>query len=88
MHNRRIFTLAIVALAAGLTSCDEETVTGPGFVCDVTNPVRDILLSPSEGTVLVHSPALASDTIQLSAVATNRVGGARNDVVIKYKSWD
>ncbi len=88
MQNRRIFTLALVALAAGLTSCDEQTVTGPGYVCDVTNPVRDILVSPPNGTVLVHSPALASDTIQVLAVATNRVGGARTDVVIKYTSSD
>jgi alpha-tubulin suppressor-like RCC1 family protein len=88
MYKRRIITLALVALAAGLTSCDEETVAGPGFVCDVTNPVRDILVSPSAATVLVHVPALAADTVQVLAVATNRVGGARNDVVIQYKSSD
>ncbi|MEO8576162.1 MAG: Ig-like domain-containing protein [Gemmatimonadales bacterium] len=88
MNNRTWLVSAIIAVGLGLSACDEDTITGPGFVCDVTNPVRDVFLAPSATTVLVHSPALPSDTVRLAAVATSRLGTARNDVAIEFKSSD
>ena len=88
MKIRSTLTLIVLSLAATLAACDEETVTGPGFVCDVTNPVRDIFLGPSGATVLVHSPAQPGDTVQLVATATNRFGTERTDVRIDFSSSD
>ena len=88
MINRKWLTASIIAVGLGLAACDEDTLTGPGFVCDVTNPVRDIFLSPSSATILVHSPALSSDTVRLAAVATSRTGSARSDVKFEFKSSD
>jgi alpha-tubulin suppressor-like RCC1 family protein len=76
-----VFTVAIAA-------CNGDPLTGPGFTCDVTNPVREITLSPSPGVVVVRSPARASDTLQLTAIATNRNGGTRTDVPITFSSSD
>lgn len=88
MINRKWLIASIIAVGLGLAACDEDTLTGPGFVCDVTNPVRDIFLSPSSATILVHSPALSSDTVRLAAVATGRTGSARTDVKFEFKSSD
>jgi alpha-tubulin suppressor-like RCC1 family protein len=88
MTTRTTLTLFLLAVAGSMAACDDETVSGPGFVCDVTNPVRDLILNRGSATVLVHSPAQASDTVQLVAVATNRLGGARSDVRISFKSSD
>jgi hypothetical protein len=88
MKIRSTLTLIVLSLAATLAACDEETVTGPGFVCDVTNPVRDVFLGPPGATVLVHSPAQPGDTVQLVAVATSRFGTARQDVRIEFTSSD
>ena len=70
------------------TACKEQTISGPGFTCDVTNPVRDVFISPSSASVLVRSPARSTDVIQLTATATNRVGNARTDVPIAFTSSD
>lgn len=88
MKIRSTLTLIVLSIAATLSACDEQTVSGPGFICDVTNPVRDIFLSPSSPTVLVHSPALAGDTVQLVAIATSRAGTVRQDVPIRFTSSD
>jgi alpha-tubulin suppressor-like RCC1 family protein len=88
MNIRRALALAVLAAVSGLVACDEEDITGPGFICDVTNPVRDIILTPSNAQVLVHVPALSTDTVLVSAVATGRLGTARNDVRFKFTSSD
>ncbi|HKY98804.1 MAG TPA: Ig-like domain-containing protein [Gemmatimonadaceae bacterium] len=88
MKIRSTLTLAVLSLAALLSACDEEEVTGPGFICDVTNPVQDIFLVSGATSVMVHSPAQEGDTIQIVAVATNRFGTARTDVPIKFTSSD
>lgn len=88
MIDRRWATLALVLATTGLAACDEDAVTGPGFICDVTNPVREIFVSPASASILVHSPALATDTVTLTAVATNRAGTTRRDVPIKFSSSD
>ncbi len=87
MINRRTLSIALVALCSGLLACEEDTVTGPGFVCDVTNPVRDVF-APQSRVLLVHSPALATDTVRVQALATNRFGELRNDVTFEFSSSD
>jgi alpha-tubulin suppressor-like RCC1 family protein len=88
MKIRSTLALAVLSFAALLSACDEEQVTGPGFICDVTNPVQDIFLAPTATSVLVHSPAQAGDTIQIVAITTNRFGTVRADVPIKFTSSD
>jgi alpha-tubulin suppressor-like RCC1 family protein len=78
----------LLVLTVAIAACNGDPLTGPGFTCDVTNPVREITLSPSPGVVVVRSPARASDTLQLKATATNRNGGARTDVPITFSSSD
>ncbi len=85
--NRRALTIALLAVSTGLLACEEDTVTGPGFVCDVTNPVRDIVAAPSR-TLFVHSPSLATDTIKVGVIATNRFGQPRSDVAFEFSSSD
>lgn len=87
MMIRRAFSLAALVALASLAACDEDTVTGPGFVCDITNPVREVFALPSR-VILVHSPALPTDTASIQALATNRFGEPRNDVVFEYRSSD
>jgi alpha-tubulin suppressor-like RCC1 family protein len=87
MMIRRAFSLAALAAIASLAACDEDTVTGPGFVCDITNPVREVFAVPSR-VILVHSPALPTDTASIQALATNRFGEARDDVAFEYRSSD
>ena len=88
MMIRRAFSLAALAAVTTLAACDEDDVTGPGFVCDVTNPVRDIFVTPQNAQLLVHSPALATDTVVVNAVATSRNGTLRGDVPIEFESSD
>jgi len=80
--------LAAVCLAFGLTACDDNRVTGTGFICDVTNPVGSVLITQPGSRIVVHSPALGTDTTIVAAVATDRFGGARTDVTIGFSSSD
>lgn len=86
--NRSKSQLAVTLLVLTVAACDGDALTGPGFTCDVTNPVREIILSPSPGVVLVRSPARASDIIQLTAIATNRNGDPRPEIPINFSSSD
>jgi alpha-tubulin suppressor-like RCC1 family protein len=88
MISRRILGVVLLATASALVACDDDSVTGPGFTCDVTNPVKDLLVRSSLSTIFVHSPVLASDTAQVGAIATNRLGDVRTDVPLNYKSSD
>ena len=87
----RSLTIAAL-LSAGiitvLTACTDDPISGPGFTCDVTNPVAGLFLEPGSTVVLVHSPARETDIAQLKATATNRLGNARTDVPIKFVSSD
>lgn len=85
---RRALSVAVLAVAASVSACDEEDLTGPGYICDVTNPVRDIFVTPSTAQVLVHNPARASDTVIIAALATSRTGLERQDVRITFTSSD
>ena len=85
---RRALSLVAVAAIASLAACEDDDLTGPGFICDVTNPVRDIVIATGNTQVLVHSPALPTDTVVLSAFATSRFGNARTDVPIEFESSD
>lgn len=82
-------TAAVLAAVVALTACNNDRVTGPGFICDVTNPVQSVVITPSTGArILVHTPALDTDTTKVSATATNRFGVARTDVTIGFSSSD
>lgn len=87
---KKTVVLAVSAIALSLlaAACKEDVLSGPGFVCDVTNPVRDLSLGPANGVVLVRSPARETDTLQLHVLATNRNGDARFDVPITFSSSD
>jgi alpha-tubulin suppressor-like RCC1 family protein len=85
---RRALSLVAVAAIASLAACEDDDLTGPGFICDVTNPVRDVVIATGNTQVLVHSPALPTDTVVLSAFATSRFGNARSDVPIEFSSSD
>jgi alpha-tubulin suppressor-like RCC1 family protein len=77
--------LGTIAIAA----CNNDAVTGPGFTCDVTNPVQSIVIAPAAGArIVVHTPALDSDTTRVAATATSRFGAARTDVTIGFSSSD
>jgi alpha-tubulin suppressor-like RCC1 family protein len=87
MRSAVMTAAALTAIA--LVACNNDTVTGPGFTCDVTNPVQSIVIAPASGTrILVHTPALDSDTAQVVATATNRFGAVRTDVPIGFSSSD
>ncbi len=83
-----IGTVAGFAIVALAIACTNDQVTGPGFVCDVTNPVSDIVFDAMSNTVLVHSPSRATDTVVVVAHALNRVGNVRTDVPISFESSD
>jgi len=86
--NRRALTIALLAASTGLLACEEDTEQGPGFLCDITNPVRDAFL-PATRSVPVHSPPLLADTVQLKVLATNRFGELRTDrIVWEFRSSD
>lgn len=87
-QNSTLLSLALLGLPLLVVACTDDQISGPGFICDVTNPVADIFLDPAAGTVLVHSPPRETDTTRLVATATNRVGGTRTDVPIKFVSSD
>lgn len=88
MKRQTILMVSIASMILGLASCEDDPLTGPGFTCDVTNPVRDILIGQQSSVLLVRNPARASDTLQISARATNRLGAVRTDVPIAYSSSD
>jgi len=87
--NRKVLMLALFASVFGLTSCDDEdTLIGPGFICDVTHPVRDLFVQPTFSEVIVHSPPLNTDMVRLTVIATNRFNQIRNDVKFDFLTSD
>ena len=88
MKQRAAAIVCVIGFSWLATACKDEVISGPGFVCDVSNPVRDVFISPANATVLVRSPARSTDVLQLTATATNRLGDARTDVPIAFTSSD
>lgn len=87
MRIRNSLILSVV-ISSAIAACTNDDVSGPGFTCDVTNPVADVFLTPSSNIVLVHSPARETDVGKVVATATNRVGNVRSDVEFKFVSSD
>ena len=81
-------TLVGLVLLAGLAACNGDAVSGPGYICDVTNPVADVFIDLPTNTLFVHSPPQESDFLRMTARATNRFGSTRTDVPIKFVSSD
>lgn len=88
MTKKVIAVISALALSWIALACDDDTISGPGFTCDVTNPVREVRLIPTSATLTVRVPARATDVLQLSAVALNRAGNPRTDVPIEFTSSD
>ncbi len=88
MKQRAVTVLCVIALSSLATACKDEQLSGPGYVCDVTNPVRDVFIDPPSATVVVRSPARATDVTKLAATATSRLGTVRTDVPIAFSSSD
>jgi alpha-tubulin suppressor-like RCC1 family protein len=89
--NKNVLVVAtVVAVSLVIAACNDnqQELTGPGFICDITNPVEDLSLSPQTTQLTVRDPARASDNVQLTATATNRFGVARTDVPISFSSSD
>lgn len=87
--NGLVFPAVAVVIVAGIIAgCSDYSVSGPGYVCDVTNPVADLFFNPGSSILFVHSPARATDIGPLKVTATNRNGGTRTDVPITFVSSD
>ncbi|HEX5408711.1 MAG TPA: hypothetical protein VFW89_02970 [Gemmatimonadaceae bacterium] len=79
--------LGLVALAA-IAACSGDDPTDPGALCDVTNPVMQVSVSPATDTVRIRIPARPADAVQLTAVVTGRTGNPRTDVPVAFTSSD
>ncbi|HEY9450649.1 MAG TPA: Ig-like domain-containing protein [Gemmatimonadaceae bacterium] len=79
------FVPAILALGV-MVACSSDLATGNAGICDVTNPVSAITVTPSSATLFFRSPPRVSDTIQLEPTAYGRFGAARTDVPFSYSS--
>lgn len=87
MTRRSILALGLAALGAAI-ACSGDTATGIDGVCDVSNPVSNILVSPGSATLFFRSPPRRSDSVQIAETALNRLGGPRTDVSFKFSSGD
>jgi len=77
--------VSAIALGWWAVACNE--IAGPGFHCDVTNPVRSVTISPTTANLPVRITARATDVVmQLTATATNRLGATRADVPVVFTS--
>jgi uncharacterized protein YjdB len=74
--------LALGAVAA----CSSDRATGIDGICDVTNPVSRITVTPPSATLFFRSPPRVSDVLQLDATAYGRFGAARTDVPFTFSS--
>lgn len=86
MASRPIAPLVLAALLAACETSDTPLI-GPGFVCDVTNPVREIIV-PADTVLAIRTPPRDADTLRIPVTVTNRFGRARTDVPIFYTSSD
>jgi alpha-tubulin suppressor-like RCC1 family protein len=87
---RRSVLPVVCLIALGLiAACDDEKdLIGPRFSCDITNPIRDFLLTPSNASLVTRIPAGDADTLQLRVIATNRFGELRADIPVEFSSSD
>lgn len=87
MARRSLLVLGLAGLSAGI-ACSGDTATGVAGVCDVSNPVSSILVSPTSAVLFFRSPPRQSDSVQLADTALNRLGAPRTDVSFKFGSGD
>lgn len=79
------FVLALFALGF-VIACSSDRATGIEGICDVTNPVSRITVSPPSATLFFRDPPRVSDILQLDPVAYGRFGAARSDVPFTFSS--
>ncbi|HET7552908.1 MAG TPA: Ig-like domain-containing protein [Gemmatimonadaceae bacterium] len=77
--------LALFALGV-IAACSSDLATGIRGICDVTNPVSRITVTPSSATLFLRPFPQASDTLRLVPTAFGRFGAARTDVPFSYSS--
>lgn len=85
MRRRTRFIPALFALGFAI-ACSSDRATGIDGICDVTNPVSRISVSPSSATLFFRDPPRVSDILQLDPVAYGRFGAARTDVPFTFSS--
>jgi alpha-tubulin suppressor-like RCC1 family protein len=87
LHRTVIACAALLALCA---ACDDESelpLVGPGYRCDVTIPVEDVI-TPDSGTLLFRTPVRATDTLRIPVTVLGRTGQPRTDVPMTFTSSD
>lgn len=87
LHRTFLACAALLALTAACDDESEQPLVGPGFRCDVTNPVTEVIV-PSSGTVLFRTPVRATDTLTIPVTILGRTGNARTDVPVTFTSSD
>lgn len=87
MARRSLLVLGLAGLSAAI-ACSGDTATGVGGICDVSNPVSSIFVSPSSAVLFFRSPPRQSDSVQIADTALNRFGAPRTDVSFKFGSAD
>lgn len=87
MVRRSLLALGLAGLSTAI-ACSGDKATGVDGVCDVSNPVSNILVSPSSAVLFFRSPPRQSDSVQLLRTALDRFGDPRTDVSFKFGSGD
>ncbi|HKT08521.1 MAG TPA: hypothetical protein VJR24_11540 [Gemmatimonadaceae bacterium] len=87
MARRSLLVLGLAGLSAAI-ACSGDTATGVAGLCDVSNPVSNILVSPTTVTLFFRSPPRVSDSVKLAETALNRFGAPRTDVSFTFGSGD
>jgi alpha-tubulin suppressor-like RCC1 family protein len=84
---RSLLVLGLAGLSTAI-ACSGDTATGVAGVCDVSDPVSSIIVSPVSTVLQFRSPPRQSDSVQIAETALNRLGAARTDVSFKFGSGD
>jgi alpha-tubulin suppressor-like RCC1 family protein len=84
---RSLLALGLVGFGAAI-ACSGDTATGVAGICDVSDPVSSIVVSPVSTVLQFRSPPRQSDSVQIAETALNRFGAPRTDVSFKYGSGD
>lgn len=87
MIRRSLLVLGLAGLSAAI-ACSGDTATGIAGVCDVSDPVSSIIVSPVNTVLQFRAPPRQSDSVQIADTALNRLGAPRTDVSFKYGSGD
>jgi hypothetical protein len=71
-----------------LFGCEGDEATGIAGICDVTNPVVRLTVSPANDTIFFRVPIRSADMLQLTVSAFGRADNLRTDVPFRFSSSD